>query len=63
MKTNLSQVGKLGLTFLGFIAGAPAWSQTYPVKPVRLIVVGPPAGGAWMRRFDFGLGRRMFVRR
>jgi len=32
--------------FVGLIAGAcgSAWSQAYPVKPVRVVVVFPPAG-------------------
>lgn len=29
----------------GFAASSPAWAQAYPVKPIRLIVAGPPPGG------------------
>ena len=36
----------LSVAFIGLGAGAPSWCQNYPVKPIRLIVVGPAGGGA-----------------
>ena len=46
MKATLNGVIVSSLVLCGMISGGPSWCQSYPVKPVRLIVGGPPGGGA-----------------
>ena len=46
MRTLLVRFGVMSVAFAGLVAGESAWSQSYPIKPVRLIVAGPAAGGA-----------------
>ena len=42
MKNTRLQVGVLATASMALFASAPAWCQTYPVKPVRLIIGGLP---------------------
>ena len=42
MKTLLIRVGVLSVAFTGLAAGEPAWCQAFPVKPVRIVISGPP---------------------
>ncbi len=46
MTNTLIRVGAWVATAFGLVASDPSWSQTYPVKPIRLIVAGPAGGGA-----------------
>ena len=46
MKTDLARAGVWGIAFGAIFVGAGASGQGYPAKPVRLVVIGPPAGGA-----------------
>lgn len=46
MKTTLNGFIVFSLALSEMIAGGPSWCQSYPVKPIRLIVGGPPGGGA-----------------
>ena len=43
---RLHKLSSLALACPLLCASVPAWSQAYLVKPIRLIVQGPPAGGA-----------------
>src|SRR5712691_4459634 len=45
MGNTLIRTGAWVATALGIVASYPSWSQTYPVKPIRLIVAGPAGGG------------------
>ena len=42
MKFKLFRVGVLLTASIGLVAGESLWGQTYPSKPVRLIVQGLP---------------------
>lgn len=42
MKRTLSQVVVLLTAWIALVAGGSAWGQTYPAKPVRLIIGGLP---------------------
>ena len=42
MKTKLLRAVVLLAASIVLVAGAPSWSQTYPAKPVRLIIGGLP---------------------
>lgn len=46
MKTLQIQLGVMLLGFVALASGAVTRAQSYPTKPVRLIVAGPAAGGA-----------------
>lgn len=46
MSGMLIRTGLLSFAFVGLVAGESSWCQSYPAKPVRLIVQGPAAGGA-----------------
>ena len=46
MNTTLNGFIALSLALSGIAAGGPSWCQSYPIKPVRLVVGGPPGGGA-----------------
>src|ERR1700704_957042 len=45
MKQTLTRNGAWVAAAFGLVASDPAWSQGYPVKPIRLIVAGPAGGG------------------
>jgi len=45
MRHGLILIGASIAAAFGFVASDPSWSQTYPVKPIRLIVAGPAGGG------------------
>ena len=57
----------LAFALFGLGVSSPLWSQPYPVKPVRLILPGPPAGGADVvarpiaQRLSESLGQPVFV--
>lgn len=67
MKTSLVQAGVGMLSVIGIVASNLSWSQAYPVKPVRLILPGPPAGGADVvarpiaQKLSESLGQPVFV--
>jgi tripartite-type tricarboxylate transporter receptor subunit TctC len=42
MKTLLTSIGALSAAFVGLVAGGPSWCQAFPVKPVRIVISGPP---------------------
>jgi tripartite-type tricarboxylate transporter receptor subunit TctC len=45
MTHTLMRIGAWVAAAFGLAASDPCWSQTYPVKPIRLIVAGPAGGG------------------
>src|SRR5436190_239808 len=50
-----------GVSAVTFVASPPAWAQTYPTRPVR-IIVGAPAGGSYdiiARLIGQGLAERL----
>lgn len=42
MRTFLTRVGVLSVAFAGLVAGEASWCQAFPVKPVRIVISGPP---------------------
>lgn len=46
MKSAPGRFAVLSIAFMAAFACEPSWCQVYPVKPIRLIVAGPAAGGA-----------------
>ena len=44
MDTSIKSIRVLGLLIVAFAASQAAFSQTYPVKPIRLVVPFPPGG-------------------
>ena len=46
MRATLMRLAVLLFACAGLVAGGSVWCQSYPTKPVRLILGGLPAGGA-----------------
>jgi tripartite-type tricarboxylate transporter receptor subunit TctC len=46
MRNILVRFGVFSVALVGLFAGESSWGQNYPVKAIRLIVNGPPSGGA-----------------
>lgn len=67
MSAALPCLGVFSVACLTLGAATPSWGQAYPVKPVRLIVGGPPAGGADMvvrplaKKLSESMGQQVFV--
>lgn len=46
METCASRISALAFAAMGVVTSGVSSPQAYPIKPIRLIVIGPPAGGA-----------------
>jgi tripartite-type tricarboxylate transporter receptor subunit TctC len=45
MRIPLIRCAMLPIAFAGLVAAGASWSESYPVKPVRIVLQGPPASG------------------
>ena len=67
MRLPLRRAARFVLALAALVAASPAWSQTYPAKPVRVIVPYPAGGGADFvtrivaKTLSENLGQQFFV--
>ena len=67
MRQLLIRCAMLPLVFAGALATGPAWSESYPSRPVRIVLQGPPASGPDVimrpiaRRLSESLGQQVII--